>query len=357
MPLVLLGVRDELVGRPWRPPARHWPGSPLVGGIDEQAGGTWLAVHPDVPRVGCLLNGRGTEADPARRRSRGELPLRAAADGAGVLKELADDPAALRAYDPFHLLCATCAAVTLLSWDGASASTRELAPGTHLLTNAGHAYPPDPAHPNDPAAEPKALHFGPKFAGSRPSADPSLAAAEAWGDWLTLALGDDREPADPSAIIARRDLPDGRVWGTTSVTLVGLAPDTVRYDFQAAPGSPDGWYPVVVALSRGLGQVAGGGHQGGGLGGGGDGDAAAAAEFHHALLLGQHWARAPLKTGGELPCLAVPHAGHQGGRLRPAGPADGDAAPQGQAAHGCERAEVARRRRRDGLESARRAIE
>ena len=93
MPLLLLGVRDELVGRPWRPPARHWPGSPLVGGIDEQAGGTWLAVHPDIPRVACLLNGRGTEADPARRRSRGELPLRAAADGAGVLKELADDPA------------------------------------------------------------------------------------------------------------------------------------------------------------------------------------------------------------------------------------------------------------------------
>jgi hypothetical protein len=248
MPLLLLGVRDEMVGRPWRPPARHWPGSPLIGGIDEQAGGTWLAVHPDVPRVACLLNGRGAQADPARRRSRGELPLRAAADGAGVLKELADDPAGLRAYDPFYLLCATSDAVALLSWDGAGASTRELAPGTHLLTNAGHAYPPDPAHPDDPAAEPKALHFAPKFAASRPSGDPAAAsAAQAWGDWLALARGDDRGPADPSAIIARRDLPDGRVWGTTSVTLVALAADTVRYDFQAAPGSPDGWYPVVVA--------------------------------------------------------------------------------------------------------------
>ncbi len=101
MPLVLLGVRDELVGRPWRPPARHWPGLPLIGGIDEQAGGTWLAVRPDLPpRVACLLNGRGTEADPARRRSRGELPLRAATDGAGVLKELADDPAGLARLRP-----------------------------------------------------------------------------------------------------------------------------------------------------------------------------------------------------------------------------------------------------------------
>src|ERR1700749_3102944 len=77
VPLRLLGIRDELTSRPWRPPARHWPGSPLIGGIDEQAGGTWLAVHPGIPRVACLLNARGTGADPARRRSRGDLSLRA----------------------------------------------------------------------------------------------------------------------------------------------------------------------------------------------------------------------------------------------------------------------------------------
>ena len=255
MPLVLLGVRDELVGRPWRPPARHWPGSPLIGGIDEQAGGTWLAVHPDVPRVACLLNGRGTKADPAGRRSRGELPLRAATDGAGVLKQLADDPAALRRYDPFYLVCAVAAEASLLSWDGTTARTRDLAPGTHLLTNAGHAYPPDPAHPDDPAAEPKALYFAPKFAASRPSADPALPVAEAWGDWLTLARGDNRELTDPSAIIARRDLPDGQLWGSTSVTLVALAADALRYDFQASPGSADGWYPVVAALWREMGAI------------------------------------------------------------------------------------------------------
>jgi hypothetical protein len=247
MPLLLLGVRDELVGRPWRPPARHWPGSPLVGGIDEQAGGTWLAVQPDVPRVACLLNGRGVEADPARRRSRGELPLRAAADGAVVLKELAGDADALAAYDPFYLVCAEPDAAVLLAWDGGAAAIRDLGPGTHLLTNAGHAYPADSAHPDDPAAEPKALHFAPQFAAARPSADPAAGIGPAWGDWLTLAGGDDRDPADPAAIIARRDLPDGRLWGTTSLTLVALADDALRYDFQASPGSENGWYPVVVS--------------------------------------------------------------------------------------------------------------
>ena len=44
VPLLLLGVRDEFTGRPWQPPARHWAATewaPLIGGLDEQAGGTW----------------------------------------------------------------------------------------------------------------------------------------------------------------------------------------------------------------------------------------------------------------------------------------------------------------------------
>ena len=85
VPLLLLGIRDEFTGRPWQPPARHWPGSALIGGLDEQAGGTWLAVHPEQSRVGCILNGRGEFAPPDRRRSRGELPLRAAAEGQAAM--------------------------------------------------------------------------------------------------------------------------------------------------------------------------------------------------------------------------------------------------------------------------------
>ena len=91
-PLLLLGIRDEFTGRPWQPPARHWPApqwSPLIGGRDEQAGGTWLAVHPELSRVGCVLNGRGEFAPPDRRRSRGDLPLRAAAEGRLALEDRA----------------------------------------------------------------------------------------------------------------------------------------------------------------------------------------------------------------------------------------------------------------------------
>jgi hypothetical protein len=266
VPLRLLGIRDEMAARPWRPPARHWPGSPLIGGIDEQAGGTWLAVHPPdragrAPRVACLLNGRGPFADPAGRRSRGELPLRAAAEGAGFLRQLAADPDALTAYDPFHLICATPDAVTALSWPGQyppggrppagdeaapdkPVAVRELGPGTHLYTNEGHAYP---VEPGDPANEPKARHFAEKFAAARPSADPALPVAQAWGDWLTLAAGDGLDPADPAAIIVRHVLPDGTVHGTGSVSLVALSATGIRYDFQPHPGSTDGWYPVALS--------------------------------------------------------------------------------------------------------------
>jgi len=257
VPLLLLGIRDEFTGRPWQPPARHWPGSPLIAGRDEQAGGTWLAVHPEVPRVSCILNGRGEAAPPSRRRSRGELPLRAAQQGPQALRALHADHDALASYDPFYLVCADQAAVLLLGWDGTHPTLSDLPPATHLLTNAGYTYPP-PTVPaaSQPAADPKAVRFGPKFAAHRPSGDPAATIKDAWGDWLTLAggdvangdhpaAGDDAPEGESGAIIVRRELPDGRVYGSTSVSLVALGHDgRLRYDFQPVPADPTTWYPV-----------------------------------------------------------------------------------------------------------------
>ena len=251
VPLLLLGIRDEFTGRPWQPPARHWTGpdhpgwAPLIGGRDEQAGGTWLAVHPGASRVGCILNGRGRAAPPGRRRSRGELPLRAAAEGQQALKELHQAPATLARYDPFYLVCADLDSVLMLGWDGREAVLTDLGPGTHMLTNAGHMYPPGRDNLEKPADE-KALRFGPRFVARRPSGDPEAATIkDAWTDWLTL-VGDGQDGA--GAIIVRHELPDGRVYGSTSVSLVALAADgRLRYDFQPVPADPTTWYSVATA--------------------------------------------------------------------------------------------------------------
>jgi hypothetical protein len=58
--------------------------------------------------------------------------------------------------------------------------------------------------------------------------------------------GDGLDPSDPRALIVRRDLGGGRIWGTTSISLVALSEDGSRYDFNGRPGDPGGWYPVPL---------------------------------------------------------------------------------------------------------------
>jgi hypothetical protein len=93
----------------------------------------------------------------------------------------------------------------------------------------------------------RVAHFLPRLhAAAVPRPRPGDPVARAWGDWLPLMDGDGLSPDDPRALIVRHDLGDGRVYGTTSVSLVALAPDGVRYDFTGRPGVPDTWSPVAV---------------------------------------------------------------------------------------------------------------
>ena len=66
--------------------------------------------------------------------------------------------------------------------------------------------------------------------------------------WLRLLDGDGIDPGEDRALIVRRVLGDGRVWGTTSITLTALGPhDLTSYDFTARPGDPGAWYSVGVS--------------------------------------------------------------------------------------------------------------
>lgn len=100
---VLLGAnRDEMAGRPWKPPARHWANrADVVGGIDLESGGSWLARN-DEGVVAAVLNRVGTLGPAPGKRSRGELVLEALdhADAGAAAVALADlDPGAWRSFN------------------------------------------------------------------------------------------------------------------------------------------------------------------------------------------------------------------------------------------------------------------
>ena len=89
-PLILGANRDEMAGRPWKAPARHWPDRPnVIAGLDELAGGSWLGMN-DEGVVAAVLNRMGTLGPEAGKRSRGELVLDALdfADAAEAAREI-----------------------------------------------------------------------------------------------------------------------------------------------------------------------------------------------------------------------------------------------------------------------------
>ncbi|GGK08051.1 hypothetical protein GCM10010123_42510 [Pilimelia anulata] len=218
-PLLLVAVRDELLARPWLPPGPHWPAYPgLRGGRDLRSGGTWLAVDPPRRRVACVLNGRGRTPDGPLR-TRGELPLRAAAGA----------PPPAGAFAPFHLLTADPAAATLTTWDGVRRHTVAVPPGLTVITNDGL----DPGHP-------RAAYLAPLLArADRPDPAPGVPPAAAWAPWLSIVADGAHAPDDPAALIRRHTLPDGTAYGSGSLTLLAAGPTGLTWSFAAIDDPAD----------------------------------------------------------------------------------------------------------------------
>lgn len=276
LPVLLVGVRDELIDRAWEPPAGHWPDRPeVIGGRDLQAGGTWLAVSPADRRASCVLNGRGQLAPPASRLSRGVLPLDAAS-GRSIDKD------SLANTDPFHLITAEPGRAVWQSWDGEVLTERDLGPGLHVAVNSGLAadllLPPAQPGPSSavpgtdsavPGGQPpgtpriaengrahelaRIAYFLPRLkAATRPDPAPGQSgqptpAPTAWGEWFPLINGAGLSSSEDRALIVRRDLGGGRIWGTTSISLVALSPAGLRYDFSGRPGDPASWRTIDLS--------------------------------------------------------------------------------------------------------------
>lgn len=173
-PVLLAANRDEMAGRPWRPPARHWPDrADAVAGLDEEAGGTWLGVNDDGVAA-AVLNRPGTLGAQVGKRSRGELPLEALghADAEAAVDALTHLES--RNYRPFNMVVADrLGAYWLRSvGDGADVEALAVPPGVHLLT----------AHDLDDGDSPRIAAYLPRFRAAR---EPAPEAGD-WADWEAL---------------------------------------------------------------------------------------------------------------------------------------------------------------------------
>jgi uncharacterized protein with NRDE domain len=226
-PFLMAANRDEMAGRPWRPPGHHWPDRPKVtAGLDIEAGGSWLGINRDRVVAG-ILNRPQTLGPKEGYRSRGELPLEAldhatASDAARALSYL--DPAA---YRPFNLVVADPVDAFWLRSEGHASKIAvvELPAGLSMIT----------AHDrNDNTAE--RIRFNlPRFEQAE-APDPE---AGDWQVWATLMASREFEPgAGPRGAMT---VVTDQEFGTVSSSLIAL-PDIQRFEtkpiFLFAAGRP-----------------------------------------------------------------------------------------------------------------------
>ncbi|MEX2614768.1 MAG: NRDE family protein [Alphaproteobacteria bacterium] len=226
-PLVLAANRDEMTGRPWLPPGRHWPDRPeTVAGQDQLSGGSWLGVN-DHGVVAAVLNRTGSLGPQAGKRSRGELVLEAldhadAREAAEALGEI--DP---HAYRSFNLVIADDREAYWLSARNGALSV-ELHPvpeGTSIITSQDM---------NEPNA-PRTRTFLPKFR-QAPAPEPDSGDWAAWEALMATCQEDAPPPFDDTMCIVT-----DRGYGTVSSSLIALprhAPGA-RTIWRFAAGRPD----------------------------------------------------------------------------------------------------------------------
>lgn len=225
-PLLLAANRDEMAGRPWKPPARHWPDRPdVVAGLDELAGGSWLGVNDEGVAAG-ILNRVGSLGPQEGKRSRGELVLEAL-DHAEA-KEAAKALAALNpaAYRPFNLMIADVRDAFWLRNDGQRIEVFLVPEGLHMLT----------AHDLDDRTSPRIQAFLPRLQAA-PVPDPQKSDWSGWTSLLATGQGGDNGAREDPALLIRR--PNG--FGTVSSALIALPQPYPRQArrFLFAPGPPD----------------------------------------------------------------------------------------------------------------------
>ncbi|NKB50352.1 MAG: hypothetical protein GKS02_13425 [Alphaproteobacteria bacterium] len=225
-PLLLAANRDEMLDRPWQPPARHWPDRPdVVAGRDELAGGTWLGVN-DHGVGAAILNRIGSLGPTTDKRSRGELVLEALdhADAAAAAEALAGLNGS--AYRSFNLIIADNRnAYWVRSTGENNVVVAPVPAGLNMITSG---------ELND-ADSPRIPQFLRRFRDAPPP-DVDSGDWSAWEDLLASRLYDAADgPNEAMCIVTDRG------YGTVSSSLIALpSPELVEQDYvwRFAAGRP-----------------------------------------------------------------------------------------------------------------------
>ena len=227
-PLLMATNRDEMRGRPWLPPGRHWPEQPdVVAGLDCLGGGSWLGVN-DRGLVATVTNRTGTLGPASDKHSRGELILKALehVDAATAVQELSGlDPEAYRA---FNMIVADAAGVFWLHHRAGKDIAYEQVPeGVSMLTDMDI---------NDLRSD-RVRHYLPVFSAA---AAPDPESDDGWDSWKRLMANRHFEPeAGPRGAMT---LSDGE-FATLSSSLIAVPaaghPTRLRLIWNFAPGPSD----------------------------------------------------------------------------------------------------------------------
>ncbi|MGE5547817.1 MAG: NRDE family protein [Solirubrobacterales bacterium] len=225
-PLLIAANRDEMAGRPWRAPGRHWPDrAEVVAGLDELAGGSWMGLN-DFGVTAAILNRTGTLGPAAGKRSRGELVLEALDHADAVVAAEALAQLDGRAYRAFNMVVADNRDAFWIRADGgARVHVHPIGEGLHMLT----------ALDLDDRASPRVAAYLPRF---RAAATPAPETGD-WSEWTRLLAdgggGTDGEEM-PAMCFTR---PDG--FGTVSSSLLALPAVEAEAKplWLFAPGRPD----------------------------------------------------------------------------------------------------------------------
>jgi uncharacterized protein with NRDE domain len=239
-PLIVGANRDEMIARPWQPPARHWPDRPeMLAGRDELAGGSWLGIN-DFGVVAGVLNRTGSLGPAPGQRSRGELVLEALdhADARAAAEALAAlEP---KAYRTFNLIVADNRdAYWLRHADPSGTMPIALAPvaaGLSMIA-AGDL--------DDHAETPRLRRYRPRFAAAAPP-DPDRGD---WSDWERLLLDEGTGAQDESARAMRFLTASG--FGTVSSALIAMpSPERnlagAKFRFAAHHPHAEAWHDIIA---------------------------------------------------------------------------------------------------------------